>query len=254
MDLGNWDDDDFATPTAGPSTKDDLDDLFEFTENLTIDDFPDTKTAENSNPDLPPLPPGVTDLTDGQRGVLLERKNTVDDNNPKPSSEEPFVEIHYEGTLVATGDKFDSSKEQNYAMIIQLDIPPSGKSTVIRGLEIGLREVRSGEHVVLTVSALYAYGKDGATDIPPNSDLRFEIEVLDVRATHKKVVKEDTSSKDLSRLEMVRRDRENAQLRREEEEQRKETERQKKAARAAAIREKLANKNKGGKKGGKKKK
>ncbi|KAI0565585.1 Peptidylprolyl isomerase [Gracilaria domingensis] len=253
MDLGNWDDDDFVTPTAGPPPQDDLDDLFEFTENLTIDDFPDTTEAESSKPELPPLPPGVIDLTNGQRGVLLERKTTVE-GNPKPSKEEPFVELHYEGTLVATGEKFDSSKEQNYAMIVQLDIPPSGKSTVIRGLEIGLREVRAGEHVVLTVTSMYAYGKDGETDIPPDSDLRFDIEVLDVRATHKKVVVVDTSSKDLSRLETVRREREIAQIRREEEDQRKEAEKQRKAARAAAIREKLANKNKGGKKGGKKKK
>lgn len=254
MDLGNWDDDDFVSPLPGPAPSGELDDLFEFTENLTIDDLPDSLEQEHAKPELPPLPPGIVDLTNGQRGVLLERKKTVE-KGQKPSTEQPFVEMHYEGSLVSTGETFDSSKEQNYAMVVQLDIPPSGKSSVIRGLEIGLREVRAGEHVVLTINSKYAYGKDGAQDIPPDSDLKFEIEVLDVRATQKKAVATvDNSSKDLSRLEVVRREREVAQMRREEEEQRKQAERERKAARAAAIREKLANKKSGGKKGGKKKK
>lgn len=248
MDLGDWDDDDFVTPGAGPAPLEDLDDLFEFTEKLTIDDLPGINKA-----DLPPLPPGVEDLTEGQHAVLLERKTSVEEGI-KPSKELPFVEMHFEGFLVATGEKFDSSREQNYAMIIQLDIPPSGKSTVIRGLEIGLRELCAGEKATLNVDSRYAYGKDGTRDIPPDSDLRFEIEILDVRATQRKVITVDTTSKDLDRLEEVRRERETAQMRREEEEQRREEEKVVKTDRVAALREKLANKNKKGKKGAKKKK
>lgn len=254
MSLGNWDDEDFEipapTPGAGPSVFAGEEDLFEFTETLRLSDDESSHVAEK---DLPPLPEGTRDLT-GDRGVLLALTKEADPNlGSKPSKEDPFVELHYEGFLVTTGDRFDSSRDQNYAMIVQLDIPPSGKSSLIRGLEIGLRELRPGDAGTLTVASRYAYGKDGAPDIPPNSDLRFEIEVLDVRATHKRVVKVDSSKQDLTRLEDIKRQREIAQQRREEEEALRDEEKKRKADRAAALREKLANKNKGGKKGGKKK-
>lgn len=245
MNLGNWDDEDFEVPPRPELSFDDEEDIFEFTDSLRLDG-----PEDEPKKDLPPLPPGVVDLT-GDRGVLLERKNDPGDGE-KPSKERQFVEMHYEGFLVATGEKFDSSLEQNYAMVVQLDIPPTGKSTVIRGLEIGLRELQKGDKVILTLESRYAYGKDGAPDIPKDSDLRFEIEVLDVRETHKRVVKVDHTVKDMSRLDEVRRERELAQQRREEEAIQKDEEKKRKADRAAQLREKLANKN--NKKGKKKKK
>lgn len=251
MSLGNWDDDDFepAVPAAaGPSGLGE-EDLFEFTETLRLSD--DETNGVKEEIDVPPLPEGTRDVT-GDRGVLLALSKTAGSGN-MPSKEEPFVEIHYEGFLVSSGERFDSSRDQNYAMIVQLDIPPSGKSSLIRGLEIGLREVRSGDVATLTVGSRYAYGKDGAPDIPPDADLRFEIEVLDVRATHKRIFTVDSSEQDLTRLEDVKRQREIAQQRREEEQALKDEEKTRKAERAAALREKIANKNKGGKKGGKKK-
>lgn len=174
-----------------------------------------------------------------------------------PSKENPFVELHYEGFLKETGEKFDSSVEQGYPMIARLDLPPSGRSTLIRGWEAALPLLCTGERAELTVAARYAYGKEGnAPDIPPDADLRFELEVLDVRATHRRVVKVDHTKEDMSRLEEVRRDREIAQARREEMEAEREAARKAKADRLAALREKLANKNSGkkGKKGAKKKK
>ena len=249
MNLDSWEDDDFETPGAGPSQEIE-DDFIEFTDNLALDDLND-EAEDIPKKDLPPLPEGVMDLTN-DRGVLLERKGD-EGQGDKPSKECQFVEIHYEGFLVSNGERFDSSRDQNYAMIVQLDIPPSGKSSVILGLEIGLREVRKGEKVTLTIASRYAYGKDGVPDIPPDSDLRFEIEVLDVRSTHKRIVTVDSSAKDLDRLEDIRRQREIAQMRREEEESKRNEQKEKKVDRVAALREKLANKNHG-KKGGKKKK
>lgn len=245
MEAINWDDEDFATPSPlRPVTLND--DMFEFTESLRISDDENTTTAE----ELPPLPKGVRDVS-GDRGVLLELKRKGE-GQTKPSKDTQFVEMHYEGYVMASGERFDTSRDQNYPLIVQLDIPPSGNSTLIRGLEIGLREVQAGDIATVTVSAKYAYGKDGAQDIPPDADLRFEIEVLDVRSTHKKVQKVDSSKSDLSRLDDIKRERELAQQRREEEQAVKEEEKKRKAERAAAVFEKLANKNKGGKKAGKK--
>lgn len=246
MDI-NWDDEELAAPAAF----DDDNDLVQFSTSLRISDDEEDEVTEQ----LPALPEGVQDAS-GDRGVLIKRKRTAGPSGKRPSKEEPFVEVHYEGFLVASGDKFDSSREQNYAMIVQLDIPPSGKSTVIRGWEIALRELRVGEIAEVTVASRYAYGKDGSPpDIPKDADLRFEIEVLDIRATHKRTVQVDHTKQDLSRLEEIRRDREIAQQRRAEESAQKDEEKKIKADRVAALREKLANKNKkGGKKGGKKKK
>lgn len=246
----NWDDEDVVLPSASSATAAAADDdLFEFSTSLRLSDDEGAPPPD----DLPPLAKGVEDLT-GDRGVLVKRLKAGDTGDNCPSKEEPYIEMHFEGFLVATGDKFDSSRDQNYAMIVQLDIPASGKSSVIRGLEAALQQLRKGDVVSLTLASRYAYGKDGAPDIPPDSDLRFEIEVLDVRATHKRVITVDSTQTDMDRLEEIRRDREVAQQRREEERAVKEQEKTSKTDRAAALREKLANKNKGGKKGGKKKK
>lgn len=251
MDLGNWDDDDFAPNGAGPSAiPNDIDDFFEF-DNGEGDSEGNGNVSES---ELEPLEPGVRDLT-GDRGVLLKLKTTEASKGDKPSEEEPYVELHFDGYLVTSGDRFDTSRDQNYTMTVKLDIPPIGKSTIIKGLERALKEVRAGDTATITIASKYAYGKEGHEDIPVDSDLRFEIEVIDVRATAKRKDTEDTSQNDLNRLEEIKREREIAQLRREEEEAMKEAEKKPKVDRVAALREKLAQKHtKGGKKGSKKKK
>lgn len=258
MSHDNWDDPDFSlpapnptpTPTPAAAPNFDDDDLFEFTETLQILD--NDQTPPPTPKSLPPLPPDTQDLSN-DRGILLHISKSGA-GTIKPSKEAPFIEIHYQGFLLSSTEPFDSSREQNYPLVVQLDIPPSGKSTLIPGLEHGLRHLRQGDIATLTIASKYAYGKNGTQDIPPDSDLRFEVEVLDVRPTQKRVVKVDSSKNDLSRLDDIRREREKAQARREEEQAAKEDEKRRKAQRAAQLREKLANKNKGPKKGGKKKK
>lgn len=264
----DWDDDELVQPRTADSSDDD--DLFDFSTSLRIDDIKE-KAAE-----LPALAPGVEDVL-GDRGVLLKRirmseggassadgassakegevtNGTNETDCVMPSATAPYVELHYEGFLVESGEKFDSSVEQGYPMIARLDLPPSGKGTLIRGWEAALPLLRAGEKAELTIASRYAYGEAGsAPDIPPHADLRFTLEVLDVRETHRRVVKVDTSRSDLSRLEEVRRDREVAQARREELQAEREKAREAKEARIAALREKLASKNKS-KKGKKKKK
>lgn len=262
MDEVNWDDEDLP----GRPSLDEEEDLFEFSSALRIDD--DDAPPED---ELPPLPPGAEDVF-GDRGVVLKRTRSAangangagsSSGTPAPelvapSKDNPHVELHYEGFLASSGEKFDSSREQGYAMIVRLDLPPSGQSSLIAGWEAALPRMRAGETATLSIAARYAYGKKGSPpDIPPDADLRFEIEVLDVRDTHKRVVKVDHTKTDLSRLEEVRREREVAQARREEEEANKKQEKEVKVDRAALLREKLANKHmnqgKKGKKGKKKK-
>lgn len=247
MDLGNWDDDDsdLLAQAAGPAP--DVDDLIQFTESISF-----APEDDDEKPDLSPLPPGAIDLTN-DRGVLLQLQGEPS-TGQKPSEEFSYVELHYEGFLVSNGEKFDSSRDQNYAMIFHLDLPPTGESALIPGLEIGLKNLGAGDRATLTVKSRYAYGKEGSQEIPPGSDLRFEVHVIDVRSTHKRMEVIDHSENDLSRLEDIRRQREIAQQRREEEAAARDTEKSRKADRVAELRSKLANKGKGGKKGGKQKK
>lgn len=241
---------------SGPRTAyddEDVDGILEFTDTLKVSDD-ESATAEaswNSNK-FPPLAADTEDVF-GDRGVLIKRvKPPTNRDSELPSKSHPYVELHYEGFVADTDKKFDSTRDQNYPLIALLDIPPSGNSTLIRAWEAALPRVRAGEIIVLTAASRYAYGDDGVPpDIPPRSDLRFEIEVLDVRATHKKVEIIDHSKEDMSRLEEIRREREIAQQRRLDEQQIKDAEKQAKAEKAAAIKEKLAAKLQGG---GKKKK
>jgi len=55
-----------------------------------------------------------------------------------------------------------------------------GVDRVIRGFEEGMREVREGDRIVITMKPELAYGERGNRDIPPNATLVFDYEILAV--------------------------------------------------------------------------
>ena len=55
-----------------------------------------------------------------------------------------------------------------------------GVDRVIRGFEEGMREVRDGDRIVITMKPELAYGERGNRDIPPNATLVFDYEILAV--------------------------------------------------------------------------
>jgi hypothetical protein len=57
-----------------------------------------------------------------------------------------------------------------------------GVDRVIRGFEEGMREVREGDRIVITMKPELAYGEKGNRDIPPNSTLVFDYEILAVKS------------------------------------------------------------------------
>uniref|UniRef100_A0A7S1TEU2 peptidylprolyl isomerase n=1 Tax=Compsopogon caeruleus TaxID=31354 RepID=A0A7S1TEU2_9RHOD len=181
----------------------------------------------------------------GDAGVLLKRVRIAQDRSRRPSKDLPYVEVHYQGYLATTGEKFDSSRDSGYSFVVMLS---EKQRTVIRGWEKALPHMCIGDSCELEVSAEYGYGKDGSPpDIPPDATLRFEIEVLDVRRTPKPEELGSLGESNEARLEQVRRERELAAQRRLEEKAAKEAAKADAAARAQA---RLANK--GQKKGGKK--
>jgi tetratricopeptide (TPR) repeat protein len=55
-----------------------------------------------------------------------------------------------------------------------------GVDRVIRGFEEGMREVRDGDRIIITMKPELAYGERGNRDIPPNATLVFDYEILSV--------------------------------------------------------------------------
>ena len=88
------------------------------------------------------------------------------------------VQVHYSGWLNVNGKRgklFDSSRKKSKPFIFAL-----GEGQVIRGWDEGVAGMKRGEKRILYVPAMLGYGSRGAGDvIPPDSNLIFEVELLD---------------------------------------------------------------------------
>ncbi len=83
------------------------------------------------------------------------------------------VEVHYVGTLRKNGKQFDSSEGK----------PPFrftiGTGGVIKGWDLGVVGMKEGGRRKLVIPARLAYGSQSPSpDIPPNSDLVFEVQLI----------------------------------------------------------------------------
>jgi FKBP-type peptidyl-prolyl cis-trans isomerase len=86
------------------------------------------------------------------------------------------VEVHYTGTLT-NGKKFDSSLDRGEPFDFTL-----GVSQVIKGWHEGVAGMKEGGVRKLHIPSKLAYGdRAQGRDIPANSDLIFEIELLKVK-------------------------------------------------------------------------
>lgn len=85
-----------------------------------------------------------------------------------------IVTIHFVGRLL-DGTLLDSSRERNLPFSFRL-----GAREVIAGWDLGIPGMRSGGKRLLTVPPSLAYGDQQVGPIPPNSTLRFEIDLLSV--------------------------------------------------------------------------
>ena len=84
------------------------------------------------------------------------------------------VQVHYVGTLLSDGSKFDSSRDRpgNFSFKI-------GKGQVIKGWDKGVATMHKGEKAELFCRADYAYGEGGSPPkIPGGATLKFEVELL----------------------------------------------------------------------------
>ncbi len=84
------------------------------------------------------------------------------------------VEVNYEGRLAATGLIFDSSYQRKESATFALN-------GLIPGWKDGLQKMQPGDMFMFWIPSAEGYGERGAgTDIPPNSDLMFQVELIKV--------------------------------------------------------------------------
>lgn len=86
------------------------------------------------------------------------------------------LSLHYTGSLVSTGKVFDKNHSKQHPLVFR-----QGTGEVIRGLERGLEGMKVGGERVISIPSKLGYGTKGAgVDIPPDSDLSFEVKLLKV--------------------------------------------------------------------------
>ena len=84
------------------------------------------------------------------------------------------VRVHYTGWLT-NGSKFDCSVDRNQPFEF-----PLGQGRVIPGWDEGVAGMKVGEKRKLVIPPELGYGSRDMGQIPPNSTLIFEVELLGV--------------------------------------------------------------------------
>ena len=86
------------------------------------------------------------------------------------------LRMHYIGTLADSGEKFDSSRDRDQPFDFQI-----GVGQVIRGWDEGIMQMSVGQRANLYIPSDLGYGAQGAGGaIPPNADLIFDVELLEI--------------------------------------------------------------------------
>jgi hypothetical protein len=118
------------------------------------------------------VPTDAVDISDD--GGLCKRVLTAGDPAEGTPCIGAEVQVHYVGTLLSDGSKFDSSRDRpgNFKFKI-------GKGQVILGWDKGVATMHKGEVAELFCRADYAYGVSGSPPkIPGGATLKFEVELL----------------------------------------------------------------------------
>jgi FKBP-type peptidyl-prolyl cis-trans isomerase FkpA len=109
------------------------------------------------------------------------KKIDTTEGSGKVAAAGQMVTVNYTGWLFAPsaagqkGEKFDSSIGRE-PFSFQL-----GAGSVIKGWDQGVEGMKVGGKRTLVIPAALGYGQDGIGPIPPNANLIFDVELLDVK-------------------------------------------------------------------------
>jgi FKBP-type peptidyl-prolyl cis-trans isomerase len=127
------------------------------------------EVKKESKPATPEAPKGKQIQTMGR----IQYIDTVVGNGPKAEKGKRCV-MHYEGRLKKNNKVFDKSSSPFTFRL--------GVGEVIKGWDVGVSTMKVGGQRTLIIPSDLAYGKKGAgKDIPPNSDLIFDVKLLAVK-------------------------------------------------------------------------
>ena len=89
------------------------------------------------------------------------------------------VKVQYTGWLAASDFKFDSSRDRNMPFSFTV-----GDGNVIPGWDEGVSTMKVGGRRTLLIPPRLAYGDQNIGEglIPPNSELKFDVELIEVKA------------------------------------------------------------------------
>lgn len=117
---------------------------------------------------------GIPEGRLGTHFTELEITDLVEGEGPAAESGDS-VYVLYSGQFV-DGEEFDSNLTAEFPFHVVID-----QTSVIQGWHDGLKGMKKGGKRRLGIPSALAYGPHGSGDrIPPNTDLVFEIELLDL--------------------------------------------------------------------------
>ncbi len=79
------------------------------------------------------------------------------------------ITVNYEGRQLLTGDVFDERDTITFLL-----------NGLIAGWQIGVPLIREGGSITLYIPSVYAYGSTGADEIAPDTNIVFDIDLIEV--------------------------------------------------------------------------
>ncbi len=114
---------------------------------------------------------GIKNFKKTESGLLYK----IDKQGKTDIQDNDKVKVHYEGTLLESGEKFDSSFDRGEPIEF-----PIGVGQVIKGWDEGIKLIGRGGKGTLYIPSNLGYGAQGSQGaIPPNAMLVFKVEVME---------------------------------------------------------------------------